>query len=155
MLLDNFTADQMRQAVELTGGRARLEASGGLTFDNAAEVATTGVDYVAVGALTHSVKVLDIGADRRRCPMPDSAGHFGRQSRWRCAMLLTIDVGNTNTVLSMFDGENLHRSFRVKTDPRATADRCTSCSRSAARRADIDGIALCSTVPAVLRESDG
>ncbi len=68
VLLDNFTADQMRQAVELTGGRARLEASGGLTFDNAAEVATTGVDYVAVGALTHSVKVLDIGADLQEVP---------------------------------------------------------------------------------------
>ena len=68
VLLDNFTVEQMRQAVELTDGRARLEASGGLTFANAAEVATTGVDYVAVGALTHSVKVLDIGADLREVP---------------------------------------------------------------------------------------
>lgn len=65
VLLDNFTPDQMRAAVELTAGRAQLEASGGLTLDNAAEVATTGVDYVAVGALTHSVKVMDIGADLR------------------------------------------------------------------------------------------
>ncbi len=63
VLLDNFTPEQMREAVAITAGRARLEASGGLTLDNAAEVATTGVDYVAVGALTHSVKVLDIGAD--------------------------------------------------------------------------------------------
>lgn len=68
VLLDNFTPELMRQAVQLTGGRARLEASGGLTLDNAAQVATTGVDYVAVGALTHSVKVLDIGADLREVP---------------------------------------------------------------------------------------
>lgn len=70
VLLDNFTAAQMREAVAITDGRARLEASGGLTLDNAAEVATTGVDFVAVGALTHSVQVLDIGADLqevRRC----------------------------------------------------------------------------------------
>lgn len=65
VLLDNFTPDQMREAVSLTAGRAKLEASGGLTFDNAADVADTGVDYVAVGALTHSVKVMDIGADLR------------------------------------------------------------------------------------------
>ena len=63
VLLDNFTPEQMHEAVVITAGRAQLEASGGLTLDNAAEVATTGVDYVAVGALTHSVKVLDIGAD--------------------------------------------------------------------------------------------
>ena len=63
VLLDNFTPDQMREAVALTRGRAKLEASGGLTLENAADVATTGVDYVAVGALTHSVKVMDIGAD--------------------------------------------------------------------------------------------
>lgn len=65
VLLDNFTPDQMREAVALTAGRAKLEASGGLTLDNAADVADTGVDYVAVGALTHSVKVMDIGADLR------------------------------------------------------------------------------------------
>ena len=63
VLLDNFTPDQMREAVALTRGRAKLEASGGLTLENAADVAATGVDYVAVGALTHSVKVMDIGAD--------------------------------------------------------------------------------------------
>ncbi len=63
VLLDNFTPDQMREAVAINAGRALLEASGGLTLDNAADVADTGVDYVAVGALTHSVKALDIGAD--------------------------------------------------------------------------------------------
>jgi nicotinate-nucleotide pyrophosphorylase (carboxylating) len=66
VLLDNFTPDQMREAVRRTAGRARLEASGGLSLDVAAEVAGTGVDYLAVGALTHSAPVLDIGADLRQ-----------------------------------------------------------------------------------------
>ena len=53
----------LRQAVELTGGRALLEASGGITEENVAEVAATGVDLISVGALTHSVKALDISLD--------------------------------------------------------------------------------------------
>lgn len=65
VLLDNFSTADLRKAVELTAGRARLESSGGLTLDNAAEVAATGVDFLAVGALTHSAPVLDIGADYR------------------------------------------------------------------------------------------
>lgn len=65
VLLDNFTIQQLRQAVGVTAGRALLEASGGLTLASAAEVGATGVDYVAVGALTHSAAVLDIGADYR------------------------------------------------------------------------------------------
>ncbi len=65
VLLDNFTVDDLRTAVERTAGRARLEASGGLSLDQAAAVAATGVDYLAVGALTHSAPVLDIGADLR------------------------------------------------------------------------------------------
>jgi nicotinate-nucleotide pyrophosphorylase (carboxylating) len=56
----------LRVAVELTAGRAGLEASGGLTLDSAYAVATTGVDYLAVGALTHSAPVVDIGVDLRR-----------------------------------------------------------------------------------------
>lgn len=63
VLLDNFTIEDLVEAVRLTAGRARLEASGGLTLDRAAQVAATGVDYLAVGALTHSAPVLDIGAD--------------------------------------------------------------------------------------------
>lgn len=63
VLLDNFSLDDMVEAVRRTGGRARLEASGGLTLERAAQVAATGVDYLAVGALTHSAPVLDIGAD--------------------------------------------------------------------------------------------
>lgn len=65
VLLDNFTPEEMSQAVRLTAGRAALEASGGLTLDLAAPVGATGVDYVAVGALTHSAPILDIGADLR------------------------------------------------------------------------------------------
>ena len=66
VLLDNFTPDQMREAVRRSAGRAKLEASGGLSLDVAGEVASTGVDYLAVGALTHSAPVLDIGADLRQ-----------------------------------------------------------------------------------------
>ena len=68
VLLDNFTPADMRRAVDITSGRARLEASGGLTLDSAAEVAATGVDYLAVGALTHSAPVLDVGADLEELP---------------------------------------------------------------------------------------
>jgi nicotinate-nucleotide pyrophosphorylase (carboxylating) len=53
----------MAAAVELTAGRAKLEASGRITIDSARAVAQTGVDYLAVGALTHSAPVLDIGLD--------------------------------------------------------------------------------------------
>lgn len=66
VLLDNFSPADMAAAVQRTAGRARLEASGGLSLANAAEVAATGVDYIAVGALTHSAPVLDIGADLRQ-----------------------------------------------------------------------------------------
>lgn len=69
VLLDNMTTDQMREAVEIRDGSAtphcRLEASGGLTLERAAEVAATGVDFIAVGALTHSAKVMDIAMDLR------------------------------------------------------------------------------------------
>lgn len=63
ILLDNFSVAAMAQAVALVAGRARLEASGGLTLASAAGVAATGVDYLAVGALTHSAPALDIGLD--------------------------------------------------------------------------------------------
>ncbi len=66
VLLDNFSVQQTREAVVMVNGRARLEASGGLSIDVAHEVAATGVDYLAVGALTHSAPVLDIGADLRQ-----------------------------------------------------------------------------------------
>lgn len=65
ILLDNMVADQLRQAVALTADHPEvtLEASGGLTLENAAEVAATGVDFLAVGALTHSAPALDLGLD--------------------------------------------------------------------------------------------
>ena len=65
LLLDNMSTGEMRRAVEVVAGRARLEASGGLTLPRAAEVAATGVDYLAVGALTHSAPALDIAMDLR------------------------------------------------------------------------------------------
>jgi nicotinate-nucleotide pyrophosphorylase (carboxylating) len=65
VLLDNFDVATTREAVALTRGRARLESSGGLSLDVAAEYARTGVDFLAVGALTHSAPVLDIGGDLR------------------------------------------------------------------------------------------
>jgi len=66
LLLDNFSLADTRSAVDLVrGSGVRLEASGGLSLDRAAEVAATGVDYLAVGALTHSAPVLDLGFDLR------------------------------------------------------------------------------------------
>ena len=67
-------------------------------------------------------------------------------------MLLTIDVGNTNTVLGTFLGEDLVHSWRVKTDPRSTADELWLQMRALVEDIEITGISLCSTVPAVLRE---
>lgn len=68
-------------------------------------------------------------------------------------MLLAIDVGNTNTVLGLFDGDDLVRSWRVKTDARETADEIDLKLRGLLADAPtFDGIALCSTVPSVLRE---
>ena len=65
ILLDNMDPATMAEAVRITDGRATLEASGGLTLDRAREVAETRVDFISVGALTHSVKVFDLGLDLR------------------------------------------------------------------------------------------
>jgi nicotinate-nucleotide pyrophosphorylase (carboxylating) len=65
VLLDNMSIEECRAAVEIVSGRAKLEASGGLILSNAHAYAKTGVDYLAVGALTHSAPVLDIGLDLR------------------------------------------------------------------------------------------
>jgi nicotinate-nucleotide pyrophosphorylase (carboxylating) len=65
ILLDNMSTELMAEAVSVTAGRATLEASGGLTLERAREVAETGVDFISVGALTHSVKVFDLGMDLR------------------------------------------------------------------------------------------
>ena len=63
ILLDNMDTTTMAEAVRVTGGRAVLEASGGLTLERAREVAGTGVDFISSGALTHSVVVFDLGLD--------------------------------------------------------------------------------------------
>jgi nicotinate-nucleotide pyrophosphorylase (carboxylating) len=60
VLLDNMTLETMRQAVELNDGRALLEASGNVTLERVAEIAETGVDFISVGALTHSARVFDV-----------------------------------------------------------------------------------------------
>ena len=60
LLLDNMPVDDLRRAVELAGGRAELEASGGITIETIRAVAETGVDYISVGALTHSAPALDV-----------------------------------------------------------------------------------------------
>ena len=60
ILLDNMGVDELRRAVELAAGRAELEASGGITLDSVRAVAETGVDFISVGALTHSAPALDV-----------------------------------------------------------------------------------------------
>ena len=60
ILLDNMDDATLRQAVELTGGRAFLEASGGMTKERLPQVAATGVDFISMGALTHSAPAVDI-----------------------------------------------------------------------------------------------
>ena len=63
ILLDNMSLATMREAVAICGGRAKLEASGNVTLDNVLEVAKTGVDYISVGALTHSPAVFDVSLE--------------------------------------------------------------------------------------------
>lgn len=63
ILLDNMDPEMMRKAVEMTAGKAILEASGGITAASLQDVARTGVDIISMGALTHSVKALDLGLD--------------------------------------------------------------------------------------------
>ncbi len=67
-------------------------------------------------------------------------------------MLLTVDVGNTNTVLGIFDCEELVRSWRVKTDPRTTADELWLQFNALVADYEVTGLSICSTVPATLRE---
>jgi nicotinate-nucleotide pyrophosphorylase (carboxylating) len=60
IMLDNFTVEDTTRAVEIVNGRVELESSGGITFETIRDYALTGVDYISVGALTHSVKSLDM-----------------------------------------------------------------------------------------------
>jgi nicotinate-nucleotide pyrophosphorylase (carboxylating) len=63
IMLDNFTPDQLREGVALVAGRALVEASGGVNLDTVTAIARSGVDIISVGALTHSVRSLDLGLD--------------------------------------------------------------------------------------------
>ena len=65
VLLDNMNPELCREAVAIVAGKTKLEASGGITLNNAKAYAESGVDYIAIGALTHSAAVLDIGLDLR------------------------------------------------------------------------------------------
>jgi nicotinate-nucleotide pyrophosphorylase (carboxylating) len=65
ILLDNMTPEQCAEAVKIVAGKVKLEASGGISLENARAYAESGVDYLAIGALTHSAPVLDIGLDLR------------------------------------------------------------------------------------------
>jgi len=60
IMLDNMSAEMMKKAVEMVAGRAKLEASGNVTLENVRRVAETGVDFISIGALTHSAKVFDV-----------------------------------------------------------------------------------------------
>ena len=68
ILLDNLTTPQIRQAVAIVAGRAKTEVSGGVTLERIAELATTGADFVSVGALTHSVHAADISLEIEPVP---------------------------------------------------------------------------------------
>lgn len=63
VLLDNMTLEQLRDAVRISGGRAKMEASGGVNLRTVRGIAETGVDYISVGAMTHSARAMDIGLD--------------------------------------------------------------------------------------------
>ena len=63
ILLDNMTTDQLRAAVGIVAGRARTEASGGVNLQTVRAIAETGVDFISIGALTHSARAVDIGLD--------------------------------------------------------------------------------------------
>ena len=63
ILLDNMTLDELREAVKLVAGQAKTEASGGVRLGNVAEIAATGVDYISVGALTHSARAVDFSLE--------------------------------------------------------------------------------------------
>ncbi len=69
IMLDNMSIEEMKTVVAMSGGRIKLEASGGITLDNIREVALSGVDYISIGALTHSAKALDFSLEVE--PMQD------------------------------------------------------------------------------------
>lgn len=146
ILLDNFTPGECDEAVAVVHGRAALEASGRLTLANARVRRDRG------------------RLPRRRSPDPLLADprHRPRSARGGVvAMLLTIDVGNTHTVLGLFDGEDIVEHWRISTDARRTADELAVLLQGLMGMHPllgdelgdgIDGIAICATVPSVLHE---
>jgi nicotinate-nucleotide pyrophosphorylase (carboxylating) len=63
IMLDNFSLDDLRRGVEMIGHRFEVEASGGITLENVRSVAQTGVDFISIGALTHSARALDLSLE--------------------------------------------------------------------------------------------
>ena len=129
----------MAEAVRITAGRATLEASGGLTLDRAREVAETGVDFISVGALTHSVDVFDLGLDLGRSRMT----------------LLAADIGNSHTVLGLVDGRRGRRALAGRHRGAAHRRRVGGAAARAARAGDRrtwTGSRSRATVPSVLHE---
>ena len=88
ILLDNMSHEMMRAAVEIAAGKIPLEASGNVTLDTVAAIAVTGVDFISVGALTHSVKALDVSLDLRWPPVS--------QHKWLRMPGVTGDEPNQN-----------------------------------------------------------
>ncbi len=68
ILLDNMTPAQIREAVALREDNIKFEASGGITLKNVNRIATTGVDYISVGSLTHTARAIDIGLEMTHVP---------------------------------------------------------------------------------------
>ena len=62
-LIDNMTIEQMREAVKISAGRVKFEASGGVSLDTVKAIAETGVDLISSGSITHSAPILDVGLD--------------------------------------------------------------------------------------------
>lgn len=86
-------------------------------------------------------------------PFPDAGSAPEVVVRQDWSVLLAVDVGNTNTSLGLFESDRLVSSYRIKTDPRATADEMALVFRGLLEfEPEVTGVALCSTVPAVLRE---
>ncbi len=70
ILLDNMTPDELREAVRLAAGRAKTEASGGIRLETVATIAATGVDYISIGALTHSARAVDFSLEIKEDNVP-------------------------------------------------------------------------------------
>lgn len=83
ILLDNMTPRQLREAVRLASGRAQTEASGGVTLRNVRAIARAGVDFISVGALTHSARAVDIGLDFQAVTTPERNRRDSESARAR------------------------------------------------------------------------